>query len=118
MREDQLGLNENREKYLEKLSEALTADLPAVAKGVVELGGAAYEDGALGAKTKRLMAMVLALGVGCRNCVLAQTKHAVDEGATRQEFLEAISVVLSMRGTTGVAESLRVVQLLDELGKW
>jgi len=118
MSENQLGLNENRRKYLEKLFEALSADLPVVAKGIGELGDAAYEDGALSAKTKRLMSMALALGVGCRNCVLAQAKHALEKGATRPEFLEAISVVLSMRGTTGVAESLRVVQLLDELGKW
>jgi len=118
MREDQLGLNENRKKYLEKLSEALSADLPAIAKAIGKLGDAAYEDGVLSAKTKRLMSMALALGVGCRNCVLAQAKHALEQGATKQDFLEAISVVLSMRGTTGVAESLRVVQLLDELGKW
>jgi alkylhydroperoxidase/carboxymuconolactone decarboxylase family protein YurZ len=43
--------------------------------------------------------------------------YALENGATRDEFLETISVVASIRGTTGVAESLRVVQLLDELGK-
>jgi hypothetical protein len=35
---------------------------------------------------------------------------------SKEEILEVISVVVSMRGTTGVAESLRVIQLLDELG--
>jgi len=43
--------------------------------------------------------------------------YALENGATRDEVLETISVVVSMRGTTGVAESLRVIQLLDELGK-
>jgi alkylhydroperoxidase/carboxymuconolactone decarboxylase family protein YurZ len=43
--------------------------------------------------------------------------YALETGATKEEILEAISVVVSMRGTTGVAESLRVIQLLDELGK-
>jgi len=64
------------------------------------------------------MSLSLALGAGCRNCELAQTMYALDEdGATKDEILETISVVISMRGTTGVAESLRVVQLLDKLGK-
>jgi len=75
------------------------------------------KDGALSCKVKRLMALTLALGAGCRNCILAQTKNALGNGATKDEILETLSVVISMRGTTGVAESLRVVQLLDELEK-
>jgi len=63
------------------------------------------------------MAMAIALGAGCQNCILGQTMYALETGATKEEILEAISVVVSMRGTTGVAESLRVIQLLDELGK-
>jgi len=57
------------------------------------------------------------MGAGCRNCVLGQAMYALENGATKGEILETISVVVSMRGTTGLAESLRVVQLLDELGK-
>lgn len=62
------------------------------------------------------MALTLALGAGCRNCILAQTRNALNDGATKEEILETLSVAVSMRGTTGVAESLRVVQLMDELG--
>jgi alkylhydroperoxidase/carboxymuconolactone decarboxylase family protein YurZ len=43
--------------------------------------------------------------------------YALESGATKEEILETVSVVVSMRGTTGLGESLRVVQLLDELGK-
>ena len=61
------------------------------------------------------MALTLAVGAGYRNCILAQTKNALENAATKDEIFETLSVVVSMRGTTGVAESLRVVQLLDEL---
>ena len=37
--------------------------------------------------------------------------------ATKEEILETISVNMAMSGTTGIAESLRVLKLLDELGK-
>jgi alkylhydroperoxidase/carboxymuconolactone decarboxylase family protein YurZ len=49
--------------------------------------------------------------------VLGQTMYALEKGATKEEILETIGVVVSIRGTTGVAESLRVIQLLEELGK-
>jgi len=111
--ENQLELNKNRMKQREKLAELL----PDVMKASGTLTAEAYKDGSLSCKVKRLMALALALGAGCRNCILAQTMLALENGATKDEILETISVVVSMRGTTGVAESLRVVQLLDELGK-
>jgi AhpD family alkylhydroperoxidase len=113
MIESQIELNNNRMKQLEKFSKLR----PDVMGQVRDQTNEVYKDGALNSKVKRLMALAIALGVGCRNCVLAQTMNALENGATRDEVLETISVVASMRGTTGIAESLRVVQLLDELGK-
>ena len=113
MAESQQELNGNRKQQLEKFGELL----PDILGQVRDQANETYKDGALSSKVKRLMALAIALGAGCRNCVLGQTMYALEGGATKEEFLEAISVVVSMRGTTGVAESLRVVQLLDELGK-
>jgi AhpD family alkylhydroperoxidase len=84
-------------------------------KAVMGVVGEVYKDGALSCKVKCLMSLALALGAGCRNCVLGQTTFAMENGASKEEILETLSVVVSMRGTTGVAESLRVIQLLDEL---
>ena len=111
MSENQIELNNNRKKQLGHFLEAM----PDLAKLLGAQINEAYSDGAIGSKTKRLMA--IALGAGCRNCVLGQAEAALDLGATKEDFLETISVVISMRGTTGVAESLRVIQFLDELGK-
>jgi AhpD family alkylhydroperoxidase len=91
--------------------------MPDSAKQVERQMKEAYKDGNIDSKTKRLMAMAVALGTGCRNCVLAQAEAALKLGASKEDFLETISVVISMRGTTGVAESLRIIQFLDELGK-
>jgi AhpD family alkylhydroperoxidase len=118
MSESQVKLNENRKKHLDLLAETMQEQMPGLDEGLDQVWGTAYADGALSAKVKRLMALVLALGAGCRNCVLAQAELALKAGATKQEFLEAIAVVISMRGTTGIAESLRVVQFLSEQGKW
>ncbi len=113
MSESQNELNANRMHQLRKFAQVL----PEVMGQVRDQAALTYKDGALDGKTKRLMALALALGTGCRNCVLGQTMYALEQGATREEILETLSVVVSMRGTTGVGESLRVIQLLEELGK-
>lgn len=113
MVETQLEVEKNRVNQRNRVAQVL----PDVMKCVSELTAEVYREGVLSCKVKRLMALALALGTGCKNCILSQTMEAMENGATKEEMLETISVVVSMRGTTGVGESLRVVQLLQELGK-
>lgn len=112
--ESQLELNNERIKLLDKYHQALptlTAAESAVLDDVV------YKDGALSTKLKRLIALGIALRAGCTNCTLSQTMRALEAGATKDELLETISVEMAISGTTGIGESLRVVKILDELGK-
>ena len=111
--ESQLKLNEERLKLLDKFKQALP-DLmvPESAKWEV-----VYKDGALSTKVKRLMALGIALRAGVTNCILGQTMRALEAGATKDEILETLAVEVAESGTTGIAESLRVIKLLDELGK-
>jgi AhpD family alkylhydroperoxidase len=113
MPENQNELNNIRKEQLVLFRKLM----PDLAKQVEVQVNELYKDSAIDSKTKRLMAMAVGLGAGCRNCVLAQAEAALNLGASKEDFLETISVVISMRGTTGVAESLRVIQFLDELGK-
>ena len=113
MSESQIELNDNRKKQLERL----IGVMPDLGKQISAQMAETYKDGAISRKTKHLMAVAIALGCGCRNCVLGQAEAALALGASKEEFLETISVVCSMRGTTGAAESLRIIQFLDESGK-
>jgi alkylhydroperoxidase/carboxymuconolactone decarboxylase family protein YurZ len=49
------------------------------------------------------------------NCLVGRSARALDAGATRAEMMETIAVNMAMSDTTGIAESLRVLKLLDEL---
>jgi len=111
--ESQIEANDERMKLLGKFRQALP-DLIVPEVAVLDV---VYKDGALSSKVKRLMSLGIALRAGCTNCTLGQTMGALEAGATRDEILETLSVVVSMGGTLGVAESLRVIKLLDELGK-
>jgi len=76
-----------------------------------------YRDGALSPKVKRLIALGVALRAGCVECIIPQTRRAVEAGATKDEVLEAVAVAISMSGTTAFGWSWRVVKVLEELGK-
>lgn len=75
-----------------------------------------YKDGALNAKTKRLIALCGGLVAGCKGCILGQTDHAVASGASADEILEACSVALSLGGTLAGSQVAMVVQFLKEKG--
>jgi AhpD family alkylhydroperoxidase len=111
--ESQLELNQERVKYLEKLKQ----ELPDLMIHESAKWKEVYKDGALSAKVKRLMALGIALRARCINCIVSQTMKALETGASKEEILETISVNMAMSGTTGIAESLRVLKLLEELGK-
>ncbi len=111
--ESQLELNNARMKLFDKFAQAL----PGLKIAEDSVRAEVYKDGALSVKVKRLISLGIALRAGATNCILAQTMHALEAGATKDEILETTSVEVAMSGTTGVAESLRVVKLLDELGK-
>ena len=111
--ESQIKLNDERKRLLEKFKQALPAVMTAE-RGVLD---EVYKEGALSTKVKRLISLAIALRVGCTNCILAQTMYALDAGATKEEIMETLSVEMAMTGTTGIAWSLRVIKLLEELGK-
>ncbi len=111
--ESQLEIREGLLKERAKFEQAI----PGVMSTMGAFYNEAYKDGALSSKVKRLIAMGIALSNGCTGCILAQTIRAIETGATKDEVLEACAVAMSIGGTMASAESLRVVKLLDELGK-
>ena len=111
--ESQIKYNEERSKLLDKFIQTLPNVMAPLGAVLDEV----YKDGALSNRVKRLMSLAIALKSGTTNCIIAQTMLALETGASKEEILETLSVVVAMSGTTGVAESLRVLKILDELGK-
>ena len=111
--ESQVELNNERKQLVEKFRQAL----PDVMNAEAGVSDVVYKDGALSTRVKRLIALAIALRAGCINCTLAQAERALEAGATKEEILETLAVEVGMSGTTGIAESLRVIRFLEELGK-
>jgi AhpD family alkylhydroperoxidase len=111
--ESQVEYNKERSELLNKFIKTMPSLMAPLNTVLDEV----YKDGELSKKIKRLISLAVALKGGTTNCILAQTMHALEAGAGKEEILETLSVVVAMNGTAGVAESLRVIKLLDELGK-
>ncbi len=111
--ETQAQLKERIGKYWERYREVL----PDVAEAYDALPQVVYAGGKLDAKTKRIMAVAIAVACGCRACMLYQTGHALDLGADAEEILEACAVAISLGGTMASGEVTRVVEYLAESGK-
>lgn len=77
---------------------------------------AAFKDGALGSKEKHLMALSIGVKDHCAPCTLGHLKAAIMAGATKEEILETVGVVLSMSGTTAMGGAWMVFKMMEEEG--
>jgi AhpD family alkylhydroperoxidase len=111
--ENQIELNNERLRLADKFRAAL----PSFTDPQAAMTEATYKDGALSKKVKLLMALAIALRAGCTNCIVAHAVRALEAGVSKDEILETLSVVVLMSGKTGIGESLRVIKLLEDMGK-
>lgn len=87
---------------------------PDVWAGFGALHQAAVVDGALPAKTKELMALVVAVVKQCDGCIAYHAKAAVARGATAEECAEALGVALLMDGGTASVYGPRAFAAFQE----
>ena len=73
-------------------------------------------EGALSVREKELIALSIGLALRCDECVYAHVEKAAKSGATREQILEAVGVVVMMQGGPGYVHVPMVVEALDALG--
>jgi AhpD family alkylhydroperoxidase len=72
-------------------------------------------DGALSAKTKRLIALAVVATQGCEACATAQMKAAMNMGASREEVLDTLGVLVVTAGMPAVATAREALRKCCEL---
>jgi AhpD family alkylhydroperoxidase len=78
---------------------------PGVHDAFQEFSRQVFADGALDRKTKQLIAVAVAHVTQCPYCIQAHTRAALRNGASEQEFMEAIWVAAEMRAGGAYAHS-------------
>lgn len=105
---------EQKMRELFKVSQAEMPDLnEAYYKHVKE---AVFDEGSLGLKTKRLIALGVGIQAGCKDCMISQTEKAIEAGATVIEIFETCQVAISMGGSLAWSKTLVIAEYLRERG--
>ncbi len=83
-------------KDISSLLRTLRGDSPDVMKAFAGIAQAATAPKALDAKTKELIALGIAVAVRCDDCIGFHVKAALQNGATRDEVVEALGMAIYM----------------------
>lgn len=97
------------------------ANFSQISEGSPELGkkffdyyGAVFEDGALTAREKALIALAVSHAVQCPYCIEAYSKDCLQQGSDLEQMTEAVHVATAIRGGASLVHGL---QMLDHVNK-
>ncbi len=78
--------------------------------------GAVFEDGALTAREKSLIALGVAHAVQCAYCIDAYTQDALSKGCDRDQLTEAVHVAAAIKGGSALVHGVQMRKVADQLG--
>ncbi|MGN6482635.1 carboxymuconolactone decarboxylase family protein [Luteibacter sp.] len=91
---------------------------PDTLKGYQTLSAAnAHKEGSLGAKTRELISLAVAVTMRCDGCITVHTDAALKAGATREEITEALGVAIAMNAGAALVYSARAMDAVDAYSK-
>ena len=93
---------------------SLSRAIPDTWGGFAQLHRAAVAEGALPARVKELLALVVAVVKRCDGCIAYHAKAAARQGATEAEVADALGVALLMDGGTASVYGPRALQAYQE----
>ena len=97
-----------------ELAEERRTLAPDIEKAFQAFSQKVFADGALSVKTKQLIAVAVAHVTQCPYCIRGHTKAALNQGATRQELMEAIWIAAEMRAGGAYAHTAVSLTAMDE----
>ena len=101
--------------FRERMNAEILAENNLVLNRFFNLDGRAYEAGALDVKTKELLGLVASLVLRCDDCVTYLLTRCREEGVTRAELFETLSVGLIVGGSIVIPHLRRAVARWGEL---
>jgi AhpD family alkylhydroperoxidase len=88
---------------------------PGTLRGYRELSDAGSKKDLLGAKTRELIALAVAVSRQCDGCISIHTEAALKHGATREEIAEALGVATAVNAGAALVYSTRVMDAISAM---
>jgi AhpD family alkylhydroperoxidase len=93
----------------------LRTGAPDVMKAFSAIAQAATRGRALDAKTKELIALAIGVATRCDDCIAFHAKSALEQGASREEVLEALGMAIYMGAGPAVMYASHAIEAFDQL---
>jgi len=74
-----------------------------------------FEEGALSAREKSLIALAVAHTIQCPYCIDAYTQDGLQRGIEKEEMMEALHVAGAIRGGASLVHGVQMMNLHDKL---
>ena len=94
---------------IQKTTAEIGRTSPDIVRGYRQMGDAAKQADLLGAKTRELIALAVAVSLHCDGCIVVHTEAALKNGATREEIVEALGVAITVNAGSALIYSTRVL---------
>jgi alkylhydroperoxidase/carboxymuconolactone decarboxylase family protein len=77
--------------------------------------GAVFEEGALSAREKALIALAVSHTVQCPYCIDAYTTESLEKGASEEQMMEAVHVASAIRGGSSLVHGVQMMNKTKDL---
>ncbi len=101
--------------YRSKMNDKLLSDNNKIIKRIFNLDTNAYAKGALDVKTKELLGLVASAVLRCDDCVKYHLESSYNEGASKEEVMETLSIATLVGGTIVVPHLRRAYEYWEAL---
>ena len=109
------GSLEEFRKFRERMNSEILGENNLVINRFFALDTRTYEAGALDVRTKELLGLVASLVLRCDDCVTYHLVRCAEEGISRDEMFETLSVGLVVGGSIVIPHLRRAVDRWNEL---
>ncbi len=89
---------------------------PDLAKKFFDWYGHVFQDGALTAREKSLIALGVAHALQCPYCIEAYTKDGLEKGCDPEQLTEAVHVAAAIKGGSALVHGVQMRNVLDRVG--
>lgn len=88
---------------------------PELAEKFFDWYGSVFEEGALSAKEKALIALAVSHALQCPYCIDAYTTNSLEKGATEEQMMEAVHVASAIRGGSSLVHGVQMMNHVKKL---
>ena len=92
-------------------------ETPDTFKGFGIMAERAKRNGVLGQKTKEFIALGMAVSTRCDSCIGFHVRSLATLGTTREEMVDALSMITYMGGGPAMAYSAKALEAYDEFSE-